>query len=268
MQIDSTIIINALKLIMRPIVAFCIRHSLRIQDLTEIGKSLFVELAAKELEKQGMEGKSSRISVVSGLHRRDVMRFMNSSEPIDKAQDVISKVIGQWQNDKRFTDSKGSPKPLSYGFEKSDFTKLVRLISNDTSASSVMLEMGRIKSIETKNDKVTLILGSYIPKGNPMHGFKILSDDIEDLRQAVEDNVFENATPPNMHFRTVYDRIDPKAKKEIDLWLLEQGQELHLRARQFLSKFDLDINPNSASDKKPLRVALSSFSLIKESEES
>lgn len=264
MKLRSDITIGALKLLMRPIVKFCIKYSLRVQDFIEVGKSLFVELAVEELNKENLGANKGKISIVSGLHRRDVVRLLNLEGAAEKTEDIISKIIGQWQSDKRFVDSSRKPKELTFGFEKSEFSNLVKLTSNDVSASAVLMEMTRIGGIEKTESKVRLIQDSYLPKGNPLQGFKILSEDIEDLKQVVEGNVIDQIEPPHMQFRTVYDCIDPKAREEVDLWLFEQGKDLHLKAREFLSQFDLDINPGSLSEGAPLCVTLSSFSLVKD----
>jgi hypothetical protein len=266
MHKKTHILLNGLKLLLKPVVRFCLRHSLRIQDFLEVGKIVFAEVANEQLEPSGKKLTDSRLSVMTGLHRRDVVRLRGGEGVLVKAEDVVSRVIGQWQGDKRYLLEDGSPKVLSYGSEQSEFSKLVHFVSNDISASSVLEELVRTSVVKKTEEGLVLLKDFYIPKGNIVGGFKILSDDISDLTQAVEENMLLDLQPPHMHFRTTYDRIDPGAKDEIKKWLLEQGRELHLKARQYLSQFDLDINPHRTTTETPERVVLSSYSLLESKE--
>jgi len=266
MRIDSKIIVPLLKLLLRPIVLFCMRYSLRIQDLLEVSKLLFIEIAQDKLAQDKIKITDASLSIMTGLHRRDVTRLKGGLVTLDKAHDVISKIIGQWQSDKRFSKGEGQSAPLSFGSEQSEFSKLVYSVSNDITPASVLGELERIGAVKRGKDKLSLMQDTYVPKGNPINGFRILSDDCNNLIQTVEQNVLGGKKPPNMHYSTVYDRIDPDAIPQIQLWLLEKGKELHLSARQFLSQFDLDINPKGANQDKANRVVISSFSLISEKE--
>jgi hypothetical protein len=149
---------------------------------------------------------------------------------------------------------------LTFGSEQSEFTNLVQLITSDVTPAAVLSELERIQSVKRTANGLELIENTFVPKGDPEHGFKILAEDIADLVLSVEENVLIGPQPPHMHFRTEYDRIDPAALPEIKQWLLERGRELHLHAREFLSRYDLDINPERASTKTPVRVTLSSHS--------
>ena len=268
MIVDSKYIVSTLILISKPIVRFCIRHSLKLQDLVEIQKALFVETAEEELVARHGKATDSSISVMTGLHRRDISRFREGPVELNKTQDIVTKVIGQWQQDKRWIDSNGKPRSLEYGRENSDFSELVSLVSNDITPVAVLHELDRLGLAKIGSDSVVLTVDTFVPKGDPIGGFKILSEDVNDLLLAVEKNVLTECDPPNMHYRTEYDRINPSALPKIQQWFLKQGHDLHLKAREFLSKHDLDINPKPAGSEKPLRVSLSSFSYIDSSKES
>jgi hypothetical protein len=251
-----------LKLLLKPVVGFCLRHSLKIQDLTEVGKALFVELAKEQLLKSQRKAGDAAISVMTGMHRRDITRFKLGELSENISQSVVFKMIGHWQTDKRFVDVKGKSRILSYGFEDSEFSSLVYSVSSDITASAVLGEMERIGAIARTDGGLKLVIDTFVPKGNPEKGFSMLSNDCNNLIGAVEQNVLHNLDVPNMHYSTVYDRVDPDAIPEIRKWLLEQGRELHLKARQHLSQYDLDINPKRSQQENSNRVVITTFSLI------
>ena len=261
-RIDPKIIVSGLRLILKPVVKYCLRNSLKIQDLTEVAKGLFIEFSSAELEARGSKVTDSSLSVMTGLHRRDVTRLKIEGAEPDKANDVVTKVIGQWQSDSRYCDKQGKARVISYGTEASEFNKLVCLVSNDITSASVLTELERIGAVQKHADGLKLIEKTYSPGKSPIKGLRILSDDCDDLVSAVEENLLHTPEIPHMHYRTVYDRVDSSAIPKLKKWFLDQGNELHLRAREYISKFDLDINPSKDSKEPGRRVVLSSFSFV------
>ncbi len=265
MRDSNTIVVRALGLLLRPLSRFCLRHALRMQDALEALKRCFLESAVEQLEARGAKVTDSVLSVMTGLHRRDVVRLRSGNRSPDKAHDIVTKVLGQWQSDRRFLGSNGRSKSLSFGTEASEFSKLVKLTTNDVTPASVLLELERTGLVLKQDGEVSLVMRTYSPKRDPDRGFSILSDDLGDLVEAVEENILQDPEVPNLHLRTVYDRIDPTALKEIRSWMLKQGQELHLRAREYLSKFDLDINPQRSAEGTGSRVVITSFAHVEKS---
>jgi hypothetical protein len=267
MKIESSLALKILQLMLSPVVRYCLRHSLRVQDALEALKAQFIELAAAQIERDGDKATDSALCVITGIHRRDIVRLRNGAPNFSREHDIVTKVIGQWESDKRWRDKKGKPRSLSCGAEHSEFSTLVKLITNDISPASVLLELERAGGVQRSDDTITLKVQSYIPKGNALSGFRILSDDYNDLLSVVEDNISQQQQIPHLHFRTSYDKVDSTALNEIRLWFLEQGREFHLKARQYLAQYDLDITPRPDAGAIPARVALSTFSYIQEGEE-
>jgi hypothetical protein len=90
---------------------------------------------------------------------------------------------------------------------------------------------------------------------------QVLSDDIEDLATAVEQNLTSCNETPSVHLRTSYDNIDPAELPQIRRWLLEKGAAFHREVRSYLSLFDRDINPSLPRGDGRARVVVSLFSL-------
>jgi hypothetical protein len=89
-----------------------------------------------------------------------------------------------------------------------------------------------------------------------------LSEDAEDLYLAVEENAFQaGETQPNHHLKTEYRNVPAEALPEIRSWCLREGSALHERARNFLSRYDRDINP-AVDGTGSFRIAIGSFSVI------
>lgn len=246
---------------MKPAVAFAVRHSIRLQDFIECAKAAYVDVVQRELQNKKIKANVSRISVACGVHRRDVMRLQEEGLETEGERDLITKIVGQWRGDKRFTTKKGKPKVLSIGGPESEFAQLVASVSQDLNPGTVFFELTRTNAVSVSRDGATLLIESYVPKGDPLAGFQILAKDGEDLVEAVEGNVFLDEELPNFHARTEYDNIRPEAVDRIRRWLLVQGHEFHEKIRNFMSKYDQDVNPDPKFKKKGARIVFSSFSM-------
>ncbi|RMD86346.1 MAG: hypothetical protein D6808_03595, partial [Candidatus Dadabacteria bacterium] len=176
---------------------------------------------------------------------------------------LASRVIGQWQQNKRFLTKSRRPKVLSIDGDDSEFNKLVRSISQDVHPGTVLFELERIGAVERTKNGVKLVARAYVPKHNPKEGFRLLSEDVSDLMLTIEENIFLRDDNPNLHAKTEYDNISEEDVPKIRNWILKEGAILHQKARNFISKFDRDLNPKKKKTKgRRMRVVLGSYSRI------
>ena len=253
-----------LKALLRPVVRFAVRHSIQIQEITNALKEVFIEVASEAIEEQGSKVTISRLSVLTGLQRKDIKLITSDEHPLD-AKGLIGKIIGQWCYHENFSSGQGRPRVLSLQGENPEFHQLVESISTDLHPASVLFELERIGAVEKTNRGIKLIRKSYNPKGDLEASLGMLSRDSEDLGQAIEENVLGSAGPRHHHAKTEFDNIRPEAEKKIEAWFVHEGNKLHEKARNFLAQFDRDVTPSQRkSSATPLRVVLGSFSFIQE----
>jgi hypothetical protein len=202
---------------------------------------------------------------MTGVHRTDVAQIRSEASYQPREKHTASDVINQWRYDERFCLRRGKPRPLSFDGKSSEFAELVRSVSHSISPYTVAFELERLGMIQRSRDgRLKLVTRVFVPKGDPKAVLSMLSEDAEDLYQAVEENAFQTTdTQPNHHLKTEYRNIPAEALPEIRSWCLREGSALHERARNFLSQFDRDLNP-SASGTGTYRVAIGSFSLVSE----
>lgn len=262
--ISRKIILDGITLLLLPIARFCLRRDVKIQDFVECAKRAFLQVGHEEISATGVESSTSRLSVITGLHRPDVRR-LSSTTLDDHARSIPTRILGHWQSDKRFLSKAGRPKSLKIEGENSEFVELVRAVSKDINPYTVLFELERSQSVERlSNGKIKLTSGVYVPAGDLKQGFVFMSRDCHDLISSVEENLFSPATVPNLHISTEYDNISRDDLDEIREWLLEQGTLFHENAQTYLSQFDLDVHPRPHTEQRPMRVAVCAFSCINE----
>lgn len=243
--IDDNRLLDCLKLMLRPVVRFAIRRSLSVQDLVESTKIVCIEVAAEELERREEKVNISRLRVVTGMHRRDVVRLYREKGIKTAGGNLIAKVIGQWQFDRRFATKGGAPRVLSHEGEDCEFNRLVRTVSVDVHPASVLFELERLGAIDRTKRGLRLMQVGYLPSSkDPRDVFKLLARDADDMICAIEENVFNDPAVPNLHVQTEYDNISAGDLLAIRKWLFQEGSRFHKKVRHYLAKFDLDLNPS------------------------
>ena len=72
---------ECLTLLLKPFARFCVRRSLKFQDLLGAMKIAFIEVAQQELREQGLVESVSKLSAMTGLQRSDIDKLLSSTVP-------------------------------------------------------------------------------------------------------------------------------------------------------------------------------------------
>ncbi len=261
MSVLHTTLKECLRLMLQPVVRFCLKRSLGVQDVLEELKYVFLKMGAEQMEALGEEVNVSRLSAMTGIHRRDVRRIYRREETKD-AQSISSRVIGRWQTDRQFATRPGRARVLKVNDRVNEFETLVSKVGSDLHSSTVLFELERIGAVRRVRDGVKLLQRVYTPRGNMQEGLRFLALDTRDLMDAVMENVTNEEKEPNHHATTVFDAIVPEVIPAVKEWFLREGSAFHQKARNFLSQFDRESNPSVKGGSERVRVVLGSFSLV------
>ena len=253
---------TVLEALMRPLIRFCLRHAHSIQELYGISKRVFVEEAAKEMERLGTKISVSRLSVMTGIRRDEVTRIYHQRNPLqDKSSGITSRVLGQWREDKRFITKSGKPRMLRFSEEKGEFHDLVNTVSKHSHPGTVLSELKRLGAVEVSSRGIKLLKEILTYEYDLQQGFDLVGNDFESLLHAAEENLIARQRITNLHHRTEYDNVSKKHLSEIRQWLLDEGKKFHRRARNFISKYDADLNPKIKEEEAGSFVVLSAHSI-------
>ena len=256
-----------LQISLYPVLRFCVRRGVKLQQLLELIKLVFIQVANDELKRDGEKVNTSRIFVLTGVHRKDIPRLLKEPRPKKTAQDLVRRVIGQWRHDPAFSSSPNKPRVLGVEGDTSDFFKLVTKVSSDVNPYTIRFEMERLGLIQRTPRGVKLVSSFRdLNKSSLKELYGVLGMDLNDLFLAVEENVFETTDIKHLHLRTEYDSIQKSALSEIKNWLLDEGSRFHRRARDFLSQFDSDLNPKVKEEEEKMRISVGTFSFAEKSE--
>lgn len=249
----------------RPLVRLCVRCSLSIQDLGELLKDLFVQEANEELSQQSIKPNVSRLSAITGLRRPEVKRILAGSESIEGAplKGLLARVMGQWRYDPEFCSHPGSPRRLTCRGPDPEFRRLCLKVSSTLNPGTVQFEFLRRGFAKRDGVHLELLYKVEPLERDPIESFELASKDVEALLESVQENVLNPQPLTNLHIHTEFDNITPQHLSTIRQWLMVEGKAFHARARNFLSQFDRDLNPELQDDKTDpgARVVLTAFSV-------
>lgn len=202
-----SILLATLAQLMKPLVRLLLSHGVTYPMLLEALKRVFVEVAEHEYPIHNKPQTDSRITLLTGVHRRDVNRIRQLEVPdIAPKSNFSSLLIAQWIGHPRFIDEHGLPKKLaktsSVAGEES-FDTLVASVSKDIRARSVLDEWLRTGLVEADvQEYLRLNTEAFIPKENLEEKLFFLGMNVHDHLASAVHNVME--MNPSMMERCVY----------------------------------------------------------------
>jgi len=254
--------LRCLEHLIRPLVRYCMRNSHSYQDYARVGKQIFIQAAEKELRKTSKKVNVSRLSALTGINRAEVTKHYKESEPgAGQRLSVLWRVLGQWEQDERFSTKRREPRVLSYKGQDSEFHQLVKTISKDMNPGTVLYELERSNLVQ-KTPKGVKRVRQLADQGEDLEKlFELVSKDVDMCINAAEVNAAREVKISNLYVRTEYDNVFDKDLEKIRSWFVNEGKAFHRRARDFLSKYDQDVHPEPG-EKAGRKVALSAVSFV------
>jgi len=153
--------------LMAPVARWLMRNGVPYTAFATLLKSVFVDVARDELERAGSRATHSALSVLSGVHRKDVrsLELEGASAVTAPTFPLASRVFTRWMTDARYHGADGKPRPLARSgpAEPPGFESLVRQSSNDVHPRTVLDELLRSGLVRVEGDEVILQEKSFVP---------------------------------------------------------------------------------------------------------
>lgn len=154
--------------VMAPLATWLLRSGVSYGALATALKPVFVEAARAELERAGKTPTHSALSVLSGVHRKDVRALAEAAAegpgavPV-KGVPLASQVYTRWLSAKRYRGRDGAPRALPRSGAGITFESLAREVSVDVHPRTVMDELLRLGLVEQDGDLLVPVNASFVP---------------------------------------------------------------------------------------------------------
>lgn len=232
---DTERVLAAIGRILRPIVRILIRNGVPSDVLTQVVRKTYVDVAAQEFQLNGKRQTVSRISVITGLHRKEVAR-LRATNAVDvgsvaSERNRAAAVLTAWLRDPDFLDRKGDPLDLPFAGTNS-FSELVRRYSGDMKPRAMADEFLASGAVETVAGRLRMAARGYVPGIDGDDLVAMLGTDAAQFIETIDHNMqrsekryqrkVEYDGVPVEHapeFRAMSARLSQHLLEELDRWL-------------------------------------------------
>jgi hypothetical protein len=163
-------VVAALRRILRPLVRLLVGQGITYPFLADLLKSVYVETAASEFTVGGKFATDSRLTLLTGVHRKDIRRLRREPPPHEgptPAMTLGTQIVARWLGDAAYHDRNGEPRALARTPSKGgveSFAALVEKVSKNVRPRSVLDELVRLGVVEVDgDDRVRLVTHGFVP---------------------------------------------------------------------------------------------------------
>jgi hypothetical protein len=166
--------IDALLAVLRPLARLAIDHGIRFNQLEELTKRAMVDAALQAVRDEVGSGSPpiSRLSVISGIHRKEVKRLVEMPDlsALRSERTPASELFVRWANMPEWLDEDGSPRALPRRPQEPgipSFETLARSVTTDVHPRTLLDELLRVGRVEvdSASDLVRLRGDPLVPAG-------------------------------------------------------------------------------------------------------
>lgn len=260
---DSTkqLVLRAFRRIFRPVAGILLRAGVTWREVVDLGKATYVEVATEEFGIRGRPTNVSRVSILTGLTRREVSRIRKllvaPQDDVVDSMNHATRVLTGWFTDEQYVDANGAPLPVPVEGPGSSFESLCRRYVGDVAPSTMLKELKHVGAVvDDGDDKVVATMRTYMPR--QFDAVQILSagSALEDLGKTLAHNLYHDADDmPKFERRATNTRVRAAALPVFQAFLEAEGQA-------FLERVDTWLSANEAgdgSDEVTVRLGLGAY---------
>jgi hypothetical protein len=195
--------------ILRPLVRLFIRCGMTFPALCDLLRELYVNVAEYDFTLAGKEQTDSRVSLLTGIHRKEVRRLRGAGAPVRLVPASVSRssmIIARWIAALEFTDENGAPRVLRRAGDPGDgptYEDLVESVTRDVRPRAVLdewLDRGMVTIDE--GGRIRLEEAAFAPRAGDDRQFYYFGRNLHDHVAAAVENI--SVSPPPFFERAVH----------------------------------------------------------------
>jgi hypothetical protein len=155
--------------VLRPLIRILVRSGVRYDEFLDLVRGVYVETAVRDGLGDGTKLTRSKVSLSTGVPRRDVDRFIDNDGALPVAPKTLtatlSEILNKWHTDPQFVGPYGIPLELEVRSQKArSFSELVHAVDPVVSIHDVLDELVRLRTVVWSGDThVRTISRAFIP---------------------------------------------------------------------------------------------------------
>ncbi len=261
MSIESKLL-DAARRILYPLVRILLRNGIPSDALTELVRKVYVDVAENEFAIEGKRQTTARISVITGLNRKEVARLRNLAELSDddkRRWNRAATVLGSWLRDGEFQDRKGDPLDLPFEPLEDDspsFTSLVKRSSGDMQPWAIADELMRVGAVEMIDGKLRMTTRGYVPAADPESVAEILGIDTAEFIETVDHNMQAESDEKLFQLKVLSDNVPAEYVDEFNAYSRRLSRPVLEELNRWLAERDLKRDWSGEDDRVVLGLGI------------
>jgi hypothetical protein len=216
-------LVRALRHLLRPLVRLLLSNHITYPLLSNLLKSVYVEIAEREFALEGKRLSDSRLSLLTGIHRKDTKRLRaeGSEEYLPPPSVSLgARLAARWTSEPEFLDASGAPRALACVADATGtptFERLVASVSKDIRPRAVLDEWVRLGVVEVEREageRVRLRVEAFVPEKGFDEKAHYFGRNTHDHLAAGVHNLMGQG-PPMLERSVYYDGLRPESVDEL-----------------------------------------------------
>lgn len=270
-SLDRSAVIQTCRTLLRPVASLLLKCGMTWREFAEVSKGVFVAVATDEHGLKGRPTNVSRVSILTGVSRKEVVRVRALLEqeagPVANKTTDATRLLSGWHQDPEFTTAPGQPRTLQAEGDGPTFETLWRRYGGDVPLTSMRKELERAGAITTLPDGTLRAERRYfMPKRFDPQWILNAGSMLRDLGASINHNLDADAASAASESgaaarrfigRATNDSVDVAAQPEFDAFVEQQGQEFLERVDKWLTEHDA--RPAAGIARKRARLGIGVF---------
>ncbi len=186
---------SACRAVLRPLASMLLKCGMTWKEFSDLSKSVFVDVASTEYGIDGRPTNVSRVSILTGISRKEVKRqrdLLESAElPVTRKTNDATRVLSGWHQDDQFADESRAPLVLSESGPGPSFEELCKRYGGDISPSTMLKELLKTESVrQSGSGELEVLRRYYQPAIRDDENLMFAIDRIRDVIATMNNNVF------------------------------------------------------------------------------
>ena len=227
-------LLQACRALLRPVALVLLRGGVTWREFSALSKSVFVSVATDEFGIRGRPTNVSRVSILTGISRKEVKR---QRDLLSKPDEVVAaskssdatRVLSGWFQDERFRAEDGAPLALPEAAETDTacFEELFQRYGGDTPKQTLLRELLEAGSIGRDDKGHYVALRRYhMPIAMDEGNVRFFGTNLFDHANTLCNNLTDPELPKRLEGFAVETEVDERYAEDFRRFLDTRGQQI------------------------------------------
>jgi hypothetical protein len=253
--------------VLRPLVRILVRAGVRYDEFLELIRRIYVESAVRDGLGDGVPLTRARVSITTGVARRDVDRFIDKEDDIPPLGKSLTRslmeVLHEWHTNPQFVGPYGIPLELELGTAKGrSFQELVHFVNPGLNAKVALEELVRLRAVVRSGGTHIRTISRVLKPVEEMSPaqLEVFGNALTRLADTVQFNMDARNAEKRLEQSVISDHGLPKEVVPIfEKYVRERVMELLIEIDNWLSPYSTKESPHSEPDE---RIGIAVFQFV------